>query len=526
MTLTEISETKDYLKNPSRHKLFWFGAFIILYRFYILLRYNIHWTDVDQILMWYGAKLFSTLTFPEPCFFGQPYGSMADSLVAVPLVWLKVPYYIALPLASHFITAFPFFYIARKLSKKGKNSEAFFALVLYFCMGWKWDLLASVPRGITGGLLLSVIGGIIMNEEGSNSRRFLGAFLAAFGAVITNSAGALAVVAYLYFMMNIKQNKKALSAVFWGGITAVVFFIMIKNFYEINSDFALFGKYRTNWFSYKFLGRNMLVMADLLGTFLFLQPVKAGGVIFFLLNAAAIIYLVKSGQKKIALLYITSIIVFLVFCSYRKSREFDESFLFSQERMFLFIPYLLLLIFYFWSKEGNLLNNTILKKLADKNILIFSILVSVTVIKILSLEFELNDKNSSLYISGACQTCRPSVVIEDARTELTFAEENNCDVIIVKDGSASITYAMDAFADNNKITVYHTRLYRPAWSYHKLQHIKPHKVLCIDYEKKTHEIFEIKDTSVIRWLADNWEHVRNVYKNDDLVNPKSSLIKW
>ena len=64
--------------------------------------------DDDQALMWYGTVHFAHGHFPEPCFFGQNYGSMLESLLAVPLYYLKCPLNYALPLITLLLSLVPF----------------------------------------------------------------------------------------------------------------------------------------------------------------------------------------------------------------------------------------------------------------------------------------------------------------------------------------------------------------------------------------------------------------------------------
>lgn len=73
---------------------------VFIYRGYLLINYCAFYVDDDQALMWNGAAAMAHLCFPEPCFWGQNYGSMFEALIAAPFYWLGIPLNILLPLAT------------------------------------------------------------------------------------------------------------------------------------------------------------------------------------------------------------------------------------------------------------------------------------------------------------------------------------------------------------------------------------------------------------------------------------------
>jgi len=60
-----------------------------------LIHFTFKYTDCDQAVMWLGAKEIMQGKFHEPCFYGQSYNPMIESLFAVPL--LSVEYLIPTP---------------------------------------------------------------------------------------------------------------------------------------------------------------------------------------------------------------------------------------------------------------------------------------------------------------------------------------------------------------------------------------------------------------------------------------------
>ena len=82
----EIPVKKGYLPEKTCRIIFacmWIA--LIIWRIYMLAAYCFRYVDDDQAIMWYGTVHFAHGCFPEPCFFGQDYNTMLESLLAVPL---------------------------------------------------------------------------------------------------------------------------------------------------------------------------------------------------------------------------------------------------------------------------------------------------------------------------------------------------------------------------------------------------------------------------------------------------------
>ena len=102
---------------------------VFTYRGYLLYKYCAIYLDDDQALMWNGAAAMGHLCFPEPCYWGQAYGSMFEAVVAVPLYWLRIPMNIALPLATMIMSFFPYlFQFQSNLCYNRKQIDLFFHL--------------------------------------------------------------------------------------------------------------------------------------------------------------------------------------------------------------------------------------------------------------------------------------------------------------------------------------------------------------------------------------------------------------
>ena len=83
--------------------LFSLAAILLVARFiYTLIYFNTIVTDNDQALFWYACDNFSNGLFYTPFIYGCNYGSMIESLLAVPLYKLGLPLFFALPISNAF----------------------------------------------------------------------------------------------------------------------------------------------------------------------------------------------------------------------------------------------------------------------------------------------------------------------------------------------------------------------------------------------------------------------------------------
>ena len=83
---------------------------------YILVRFNFAYTDMDQVMMWYGASEFRSGDFHMFRYFGQEYGTMLEALLGSVLI--GVPFHISLPLVTAFLLLFPYAVIANTNGNK------------------------------------------------------------------------------------------------------------------------------------------------------------------------------------------------------------------------------------------------------------------------------------------------------------------------------------------------------------------------------------------------------------------------
>ena len=132
---------------------FWFLlALLIVQRIVVLCTFNAEWTDSDQTVFWVVAKDYSEFHFRQPFLYGQDYGYAIESILAIPLLWCKVPYYWALPIVTNILAIAPFVSFAFWFRRKQQFVSAILFLAIPLLLPISYSLITSMPRGFVNGV--------------------------------------------------------------------------------------------------------------------------------------------------------------------------------------------------------------------------------------------------------------------------------------------------------------------------------------------------------------------------------------
>lgn len=484
-----------------------FPALPLIYRIYLLLRYCSQYLDGDQALMWYGTAVFGHLKFPEPCFFGQAYGSMIESLIAVPLYWIKIPFQFALPVATMLLSMIPFFYLSYKAYKKGNIKISLLIIFCYIAMSWQWDILTSVPRALIGGFAFAVIGMVWVDSENSRVKAFLGALLAYLGYIMTSSAIAVIGIGLLGFCLEIKEKKKNALPAAGGFICGFLLEKLVKDFYIRNADYALHPEWGMS-FEVKTFISNLKNIGNICAGF---TPFgKLGGWLFIAAVLGSLSYLVFKRYYKAGILILAAVSGITLMLGLRKMNDYMEgSLLFGQLRMLLVVPYIIILILYFTTALHTGTEKTVFPlKTGGFLLLLF---IGMTIYKIFTFEAQMRNESSILY-TDVFPVWKVSDVLGQGENVIGTARENDIDVIVAGEGRETFGYALAA-EYYGEFIFYNNTYDRRTWVYHRLLEPDNYKVLFVDFfgESSDTEMVHITGMSVTNYIAERFGVYRNPY---------------
>ena len=483
---------------------------ILFYRALILFKYSFNYVDDDQALMWYGTAAFAHLDFYEPCFFGQAYGSMIESLLAVPFYIIGIPLNIALPVSTVILSAFPFVYLGIKSFSNGKSLTAYIILAIFAFMSCDWDVLTSVPRSFVGGFPIAVIGAVLINEK-SSIKAFLGAYLAFLGYIITNTSIAIVGMAYLaliiYNRIKTKDFFKKLCAIIMGNVLGVFTYYLIKLFYELNPEYNMHPSY-TSKVSIETLKTNL---SNILEIFRWFTPIGKG-IIFVVIIVAIILVCSYKRMFKNLIMVVVSLAGSVFILGLDKLNDYiPDSLLYGQLRMLLFVPYLIITVVYLCSCY----NKTEFEYKNEQGLYVVISIIIVITIAVKGMIFIRTVYNlySEIYNPVMIRLQKVDDMKVKAKLVKEKALEEKCDVVVQIDDNRAFGYVCGAVNYGDFIQ-YNSEYDRRTWVYQKLSEPEHHRCLLVSYSSEEGietQIVELYSKSVVEWLNDEYGHTRSPY---------------
>lgn len=416
---------------------------ICIYRLFIIKDYLSQYTDDDQALMWYGTSLAAHFKLVEPHFLGQAYGSMIESVIAVPFYWLGIPLNICLPLATLLLWIAPFAILSFVCIKRDKPISACLCLLVTLLANWDYDILTNVPRSFIGGFIFAFIG-ILLLECKSKTARMLSLVFMSIGFVNTETTITIIALGILHYALwNVKRVREDYIYFVNGGLLGLlIVWYCNKAFYKMNPEYNLHG---SNSLTIKLdaLKTNLSHLGSLLSSFS-LVNIKGIPILLFAFVLAILILLIYFKKWKDLFLVACAIGGSLSFLALPKTLDYRESLLFSQARMFLFIPYVILLIIFYLSYIEHTTDWGFIKlKSNDIVCLLVIILVAVGIGKIGYFE-KIVRNNELLYYDPVVVVKKTSTIYDMAKVIREKVEETGVETVIFQTDNRGIGYATSA----------------------------------------------------------------------------------
>lgn len=307
---------------------------VMVYRGFIIKDYASKWLDEDQALMWCGTAMAARFQLAEPHFLGQAYGSMLESVAAVPLYWIGIPLQICMPIASFFLWYAPFLYCTVKLWKKHRFTALAVQISSLACR-WDYDILTNIPRSFISGFIFAFLGVVLLNEADKKWKVFFAPILCTYAYINTETTIAVIALGILHAVLyNYGCIRKSWKQLFAGSIAAEIIYIYCSQiFYRLNPEYILHSAGNTFSLSKDVFMQNMDCLGELLCSFSFIETGRMP-VVFMAVLLAGISLTVLSGEWKMLLVEICAVSGSLLFLAIPKTRDYLDSLLFSQVRMF------------------------------------------------------------------------------------------------------------------------------------------------------------------------------------------------
>ncbi|MFT4680509.1 MAG: hypothetical protein ACI9YU_000337 [Flavobacteriales bacterium] len=188
----------------------WFGravAMILLalfanYLHKVFTEFSMVYVDPDQLLMMYGTQEFLAGRFHMPRFFGQDYGSMLESFVAMPFTGWSLE--VALPIATTILLFLPYLLIIRNTGNSHRAISLVFVWLLV--LPAEYLFIGTMPRDFLSGLAVTSIALFFINGR-SRYQLMLFGFFCIVGWSFNQNAALFGATITIYSILASDQNR-------------------------------------------------------------------------------------------------------------------------------------------------------------------------------------------------------------------------------------------------------------------------------------------------------------------------------
>lgn len=333
--------------NPALNRSIWpllrTSVFFLLLLFILANRYHIFETanmvvDSDQTFMWLGTKDYSEGHFYEPRFYGQDYNTFLEALIAVPFYKAGLVVYKAVPLATHILFLFPFFFTLIYLYKNGKHRQAIVGACVLLGMTTAFDIMSSLPRGFVTGLFFCSFFILSFHHPQKLSYLLLNGALLMIGYFVNpNMMIAAAPLLFYVFLHNYKRKS------FWL-ISLIILFLYLPlyfifdAFYVRHPEYVVYGLVHS--FSSEYFFQNIQHLEQCFGhvNFFFEDHFLMLLIVFACISIAT-----WQTEKKLFYTWILFLFVLLATFFVGKTREGTPWPYYSYSRMYICMPCVIIL---------------------------------------------------------------------------------------------------------------------------------------------------------------------------------------
>ncbi len=328
---------------PLRHMLWWFLATVVLGavdRLLLLLRFGYRYVGSDDAIFWQAVKDYASGIFHEPYFYGQDYTFMTEAVVTVPLYWLGVPLYVALPTITALLALLPFWSFGAWLLRTERPLAGLLVALMPVLLPVEYGLITSMPRGFVGGCAMLAAWPWCLNVERPWLRGLLAGLVLGMALFLNPNALLFAAPVGLMFAWQQRNEWKVLLFSMLGAIPAAVAWKMAEQFYATHPERV---RHTIDDWMLAFHPEGITeALGQLHKHFYALMPVNwanDGQLIFLLLGLAVMLFIRRAWMPATTLL----IAVVLVLWSFGFAKVHDGTThpFFPLSRMFLALPLVL-----------------------------------------------------------------------------------------------------------------------------------------------------------------------------------------
>jgi len=334
-------------KESSIRTIYRFTLWIFLaYKAVCIVALGFQFTDSDQTVMWQAAMDIARGDFHNLFWYGQTYSSNLESLLAVPLLWLNVPVYLALPTLSGLLSLMPIVMFADIAARNGRYACAVLVLMLSLAFPVEYWQTTMLSRGFIQGIACVSLGFYIIFRTRMSIMFALAGLLIAGG--IWQNPNAIFLISALPLMAHRFRPLSRISIALSGAVAATIMWFALRALAVRHMEYIVHPEPPMEWGMQYFMQHVVKFKSMLSHTFY----MGIYNVVFL----ALFIWLIPKNKY----LYISLsalFVLFLVVIGFNKTGDFSNNVFFGPGRFFLAIPYVLLFFISFTEKDIKKINS-------------------------------------------------------------------------------------------------------------------------------------------------------------------------
>ncbi len=432
----------------SKIGLICFYLLFLLDRLNTFLRFSIEYTDSDQAVMWQMTKDLSNGIFHGPCFYGQSYNPIIESILAVPLYWITGNLAFSLPLVTLVLSTLPVLLLTHFFYKVHGPLLGVVPLLISLLLSQEYLMLASIPRGFVTGIFFGIIALFFWYKNNTKLFNKVTALLSGISlglAFYCNLNCVLLLPLFLLPLSNFTRNLRTPIITFIVGFSIGTIPILLSAlYYSIHPELTIHSSPMLTLSTDAFQS----IINNLSSYFDFVTPIFwRGGWITLVLLFPLIYWFNKRDRLAAIVTLITILIIFLSFFSVKVS-DGTNSVFFAGARMYLAYPFIIIV-----------LSIALLQTFSDRLKKQITLCLSVAAIVSLMIKVSLFNSLTSHALRGSknsvVEVMKVDQLKQNCEKYLSFSQRQTTLIMAVEANSKEqiINYGCQCLLDDFPITI-------------------------------------------------------------------------
>jgi hypothetical protein len=339
---------------PARRRISWALGLLVLtfgllvaQRYYYLSHFGFVYTDGDQTAFWDQANDVAHGIFREPCLYGQSYNIPVEAWLAVPLLWVGVPAYVALPIVASALGVLPFVVLALLAYRRGQRWIASCVLLIPLVLPIQYTVVSSLPRGFINGLAVATAGVACWVFGRSRRAFFFGAFFAVLGVAVNPNCLIVLIAAGVFALLIHGRSAAFYLFSVLGAVAALPVPIFVWLFYRYHPECDAYHPKLAVAFTWRLLNNSIFVPGQsgltlnrpALGLFFAdLVPILHDGRFIFVIGSGLVVLLLLVFRIRAAIAVLIAWVFALLCLGIDRIHMASVNVFYPGARMFLALP--------------------------------------------------------------------------------------------------------------------------------------------------------------------------------------------